>query len=219
MVVIKISGKFVSPLDKPKVEDYSRVLNELIERGLVKGIVVGGGTVARKYISLVPNNKALRDFMGIEVSRLNATLLALNVKKSCIPVPKNIEQIISCISKGLIPVLGGLQPGQSTNAVALILAELTDSKLVVNATTVDAVYDKPPHEPGAKKLREVTVDQLREILSSEWHNEPGRYELMDDLALSIAKRSNIKIAIVDGEEPKNVLKAITEGIYGTLILP
>ncbi len=219
MVVVKISGKFVSPLDEPKIEGYSKVLNELIEKGLIKGIVVGGGTVARKYISLAPENKALRDFLGIEASRLNATLLALNIKKSCIPIPNSIEQVLSCINRGSIPVLGGLQPGQSTNAVALILAEITESKLVVNATTVDAVYDKPPHEPGAKRLKEVSVDKLKEILSSEWHNEPGRYELMDDLALSIAKRSKIKIAIVNGKEPENVMRAITEGIYGTLVLP
>ncbi len=219
MVVIKISGKFVSPLDTPKIKEYSEVLNELIEKGLVKGIVVGGGTVARKYISLLSNNKALQDFLGIEVARLNASLLALNIKKSCLPVPNSIDQVLGCLSKELIPVLGGLQPGQSTNAVSLILAEITGSKLVINATTVDAVYDRPPHKPGAKRLKEVTAEELKKILSLKWHNEPGRYELMDDLALSIASRSKIKIAIINGSKPENVKRAVIEGVYGTLILP
>ncbi len=219
MTIIKISGKFVSPIDNPLVEEYSRVVNNLIEEGLVRGVVVGGGSIARKYIALAPPNKSLQDYLGIEVARLNATLLALRIDRACLPVPKSVEEALVCIRSGRVPILGGLQPGQSTNAVSLILAELSGSKLVVNATTVDAVYDKPPEEPGAKKLEKVTVDELKDILSSAWRNEPGRYELMDDVALSIAKRSKIKIGIVDGSDPYNVLRAVKYGEFGTIILP
>jgi uridylate kinase len=125
---------------------------------------------------------------------------------------------VELISYGKPFVVGGLQPGQSTNAVSLIVAELMDADVVVNATTVDGVYTKPPTHPGARKLKVVSYDRLKQILeNSEWKQEPGRYELFDSLSLEIAKRSSIPIVIVHGKDPSNVLRAILEGKYGTFI--
>ena len=62
--------------------------------------------------------------------------------------------------------MGGLQPGHSTNAVAAIAAETIKANLFLNATDVDGVYTADPSkDPTAKRLEEVNVNHLAEILS------------------------------------------------------
>jgi uridylate kinase len=58
--------------------------------------------------------------------------------------------------------------------------------------------------------------QLLEIVSTN-DNKAGTYEFIDKTAIGIIKRSNIKTVIVNGNNPENVKKAITEPI-GTLIV-
>ncbi len=217
-VVIKLSGKFVSPLDSPLVKEYAQVLDRLHEDNYKVVVVVGGGSVARKYIQEAPPSKALQDFVGIEASRLNALLLSLHMKHAIKKVPRSVNEIVELLSYDKVVVMGGLQPGQSTNAVSLIVAELIDADIVINATTVDAVYDKPPWMEGAKRLERVSYDELIELLEKgSWSQEPGRYELFDYLSLQIAKRSSIPIAVVYGGNAENVLKAVKESVYGTLV--
>ncbi|UXD21928.1 uridylate kinase [Ignicoccus pacificus DSM 13166] len=217
-VVIKISGKFISPLDEPLVKEYAKIIDELYERGYNMAVVVGGGSTARKYIEHAPESKSLKDFIGIEAARLNALLLSLHVKNAIKKVPKSVNEVLELMSSGKVVIAGGMQPGQSTNAVSLVLAELMNADMVVNATTVDAIYTEPPNSPGAKKLSKVSYDEVKRILeSSGWKQEPGRYELFDALSLEIAKRSNIPIAVVYGGDPSNVRRAIVEGICGTLV--
>ncbi len=218
-VVLKISGKYVNPFDTPLVTEYASIIGKLAEKHEI-AVVVGGGTPARKYIDLAPRSKSIKDIIGIRVARLNAFLLASHIPSAVKVVPKSAEEFLELWDPRKVIVVGGFQPGQSTNAVSLIVAELIEADMVINATTVDGVYDKPPNLPGAKRFEKIKADELMKILEGEgWSNEPGRYELMDSLALQIAKRSNIPIAVVYGGKPSNVMKAIEERKWGTLILP
>ena len=216
---MKISGKYVCPYDHPLIEEYARVIESLSKEHEVV-VVTGGGSAARKYIEKAPNSKAIKDIVGIRVARLNAFLLASHIPSAKKVVPRNADEFVEAWDGKSVVVLGGFQPGQSTNAVSLIVAEIIGAELVVNATTVDAVYDKPPSEPGAKRIEKIRADELMKLLQSEgWSNEPGRYELMDSLALQIVKRSGIPVAVVPGWNPEAVVDAIERKKWGTLILP
>ena len=60
-------------------------------------------------------------------------------------------------------VMGGLQPGQSTNAVGALVAEAIGADLFINATDVDGVYTSDPKkDPEARKLDIVDTDKLVE---------------------------------------------------------
>jgi len=218
-VVVKISGKYVSPYDKPLIKEYSRVIESLSRKHQI-AVVVGGGSVARAYIDLAPPSKALRDIVGIEASRLNAFLLASHIPSAKKKVPRSSEEFLELWDGKSVVVLGGLQPGQSTNAVSLVVAELIGADMVVNATTVDAVYDRPPNKPEARRIKEIRAEELAKLLEREgWSNEPGRYELIDLVALQLIKRSKIPVAVVYGAEPERVYEAVELKKWGTLILP
>jgi uridylate kinase len=225
-VVIKISGNYVQPDNPALIKSYADMLRDLwVNRRIRPFVVVGGGKVARQYIDaarLNGANESFLDVLGIMVTRLNATLLATSIGSNAVlPVPSSIEDIIKLSNdpSERIVVMGGLQPGQSTNAVSAIVAEITGSNIIINASKIDGVYDKDPEKyPDAKLLREVRLSEVKELLKQQL-SYAGRYELLDQISLTIAERSKIKIIIVRGDDPSNVEKALNKGFYGSIIYP
>jgi len=221
-VVVKISGKHVNP-DKPgMVKSYAEVLRRLHEEGYRLAVVVGGGPVARAYIAAAREagaNRALQDMLGIEAARLNARLLAAALHPDAYPEPpRSIWEALEAAATGRIVVAGGFQPGQSTAGVAALLAEALGADLLVLATTVDGVYTADPRRsPGAKLIPRLGYRDLHGVL--EQSVEPGRYELLDPLALSIVERSGIRVRVVNGSDPENVARAARGEEVGSLVAP
>ncbi|MEM4502126.1 MAG: UMP kinase, partial [Ignisphaera sp.] len=116
-----------------------------------------------------------------------------------------------------VVVLGGLQPGQSTAAVAAIVAEILGIRRILYATDVDGIYDRDPKVyRDARKLDIVSLDELPKVLSQRF--EAGGYELLDPLAISIIRRSCIEVTVFNGLHPYNVYRAL-EGSVGTKVKP
>ena len=122
------------------------------------------------------------------------------------------------IETNKIIVLGGTQPGQSTNAVAALCAEAINADLFINATNVDGVYTSDPHKKNnVKKLDIVKTSELiRLIYNKELF--AGSYELFDPLAIKIVERSKIPTRILNGSNPKNIEDVINGKSLGTLVI-
>jgi len=115
-------------------------------------------------------------------------------------------------------VLGGLQPGQSTNAVAAATAEAINADLLINATNVDGVYtDDPQKNPNAKKINQIKVDELLKMMIG-FELSAGGYELFDPVAVKIVKRSKIPTWIIDGRDVNNIEKVLRGEKVGTKII-
>lgn len=220
--VIKLGGFAFSLQEKPPlVEAYVKLFKELVgEYHFV--VVTGGGPMARYYINAaremgVP--ESLCDHLGILASRLNARLLVDGLGEYAFPeVPTTIDELKHYFASGKIVAMGGLTPGHSTNAVAAIAAETIRADLFVNATDVDGVHTTDPSkDPKAKKLDEIGIDRLSEMLSKT-DIRAGAYDLMDPLALRIIQRSKIPTTLLNGRTPENVLKALRNEPTGTRIL-
>jgi uridylate kinase len=221
--VLKLgSVVFDSELSGNKISSYANVIREFSKRNRLV-VVTGGGSNARKYIAAARElgaSEFVCDQIGIQVSRLNARLLAAALGESAFPkMPECSDDLMESMSSELIVVMGGLQPGQSTNAVTALAAEAISADLIVNATKVDGAYTADPRkDPKARKLDEVAPDELMQILSMEGF-KAGEYDLMDPLALRIIKRSKIPAIIVDGRDPSNIEKALSGKRVGTKIVP
>lgn len=221
--VLKLGGfAFESELSGSKLRGYVKALREFSRRNRLV-IVTGGGSIARRYIAAARElgaSEFVCDQIGIHVSRLNARLLATGLGESAFPeIPKSPDGMVESMGSDLIVVMGGLQPGQSTNAVAALAAEAMRADLLVNATDVDGVYTADPRkDPNAKKLEEVTPEKLMAILSTGGIRA-GEYDLMDPLAIRIIQRSRLPAVIVDGRNPSNVEKAMHGKRIGTRIVP
>ncbi len=221
-VVIKLSGKLVDPDKKDLLERYSRILRDLYENGLKILVVVGGGEKARSYINAcreATRNEGLCDLIGIEVTRVNAMLLSIFLGDVAFRrIPRNFDEILEAWSSGKIVVVGGLQPGQSTIAVAASIAEVLQTDLLIYATVVEGIYDKDPSKPEAKLLREVSIETLRKILRESQSFLAGGYELIDPVALNIIERSKINTVVINGRDPYNIIRVINGEHVGTRII-
>ena len=219
-IVITIGGSILlKEYDNKKFEDYAKIIRQINEDHEIF-IVFGGGRPARDYISVVRDmgeTESICDEIGIQVTRINARLLQLALKDVSYPaIPVNFQQALEFSATGKIVVMGGTEPAHSTDAVGSILAEYVGADLVINATSVDGLYDKDPNKYNdAQMFSEVSADKLMEIVSDN-DTKAGTYEFIDKTAIQIIKRSKIKTVIVNGNTPENVKTAITQPI-GTLI--
>jgi uridylate kinase len=216
-VVLKLSGSlFFSEQFESVVSSISKVLEVKKEMRLV--LVAGGGKTAREYISIakkVGADEATLDEIGIAVSRVNAQVLAAACGEIAIQrVPETLGELVEAVDLGReeqrVVVIGGLHPGQSTNAVGVLAAEKLKASLFVNATDVDGVYTRDPRKfPDARPLSSVTPNELENLLLSA-SMEAGGYDLMDPVALRLLERSKIPSWIVRCE-PKVIEDLLLTG--------
>lgn len=159
-------------------------------------LVVTGAGALKEYIYAAGKfgNQGEQDLVGIAATRLNASTLstAMNAYPK---IPETAYEIREATSTGQNVVMGGLTPGHSTDAVAAIAAEITDSDLYI-ATSIDGVYDMDPEEEGAEKFDKISSSKLRTVING--NNEAGGHELIDGTAVDIIERSKIKTRLFEG---------------------
>lgn len=221
-VVIKLTGSLFKRYNKSTVIPFINLFNKMHESNTQLFVVTGGGEAARQYITLARNlgaEETSLDEIGIMASRINAKILIAGLGESAHPViPANLEDFAHVQGLGRIIVTGGMMPGQSTNAVASLIAEKVRARIFVNASDVDGVYTSDPKSnKTARKLAEVNVAQFSKIISS-MNKSAGTYELMDQIALNIIARSRIPTRIVQCL-PELIRKAVEEQAVGTLVTP
>jgi uridylate kinase len=221
-IVVTVGGSIIiKDGDHKKFKDYADVLLEMKNENEIF-VVVGGGKPAREYIGIARGlgiSEAACDDIGIEVTRLNAKLLIMALGDAAYPrVANNFHEAMEFSVSGKIVVMGGTEPAHSTDAVGSILAEFVCADLLINATSVDGLYDKDPNKyDDARMYEKITPTEMMSILSRK-EIKAGTYEFFDMTAIQIIKRSSIKTRIVNGENPKNILKAVNTEI-GTTIIP
>jgi uridylate kinase len=221
-IVITIGGSIIiKDHNYRKFKDYAEVLKDMKEEHQLY-VVVGGGKTSRDYIDIARElgaSEALCDDIGIDVTRLNARLLITALGEDAYPhVPENFKKALEYSTANKIVVMGGTEPAHSTDAVGSILAEFVGADLVINATSVDGLYNKDPNEhQNSQMIKEITSSKMMEMLSDK-DIKAGTYEFLDKTAIGIIGRSGIKTIIINGKDPTNLKKAINKDI-GTLITP
>ncbi len=199
-VAIKLSGSiFSEERNQDSIKKYAEMLTD-ISIDVQPIVIAGGGKIARHYINLarcLGSDEASLDIMGIEVSRLNAKLLIVALgEQAYSQVPKNLEEVTIAAESGKIVIVGGLHPGQSTNATSALIAEKVRATRFLNATDVDGIYDLDPNtNRNAKLLNEITVSECMEILK-DGSSMAGTYDLMDIVALKVIERSKIPTRVL-----------------------
>ena len=219
--MLKLSGKIVNPDRAELIKSYAEKVKELADEGYRFVIVVGGGPYARTYINCAKRlglNNAQADMIGIEIARVNALLFAYALGDyAYVPIPRSVEDIQRAWSSGKIVVVGGLQPGQSTAAVAAVVAETLGIRRILYASDVNGVYDRDPKRfPDAKMFSRITIDELTKVLSQRF--EAGGYELLDPVAIQIVRRSCIDVTVFNGLYVENFVKIIRGEDIGTTII-
>ena len=182
-------------------------------------LVVGGGKTARTYIKLgreLNLSEEKLDQMGIEITRLNAKLIANIIDISNKFIPQTTDEAKNI--KKQIVVMGGTSPGHSTDMVGAELAEKISASKYIIATNVDGIYDKDPNKfKDAVQLKEISIKQLIQKYGTNW-DAAGQNIVIDGPALEIIERANIPTFVLNGKKLDELKKAITsQSFNGTII--
>jgi uridylate kinase len=221
-IVIRIGGSVVaSPINADLINKYVELLKAVKLEGNQIVIVVGGGILAREFISVARNlglEMQAQDEIAISVSRLFAQLL---LKKfgdiACSKVAVTLDEAAECLKQGKVVVMGGLKPGITTDTVAALVAERVSADLLVKGTDQDGIYDKDPRKfTGAVKLDHLSFDNLQSVLSEAVH-KAGIHQIIDPEAVKVLQRKRVKLIVVNGYEPENVVAAVEGKKVGTTV--
>jgi uridylate kinase len=221
-IVLRIGGSVVaSPVNTELMSKYVDLLRTLKAQGHEVAVVVGGGSLAREFIAIAKKlglDEQSQDEIAISVSRLFAQLFLKKLgEMSGTKVALTLDDAAECLSEGKIVLMGGLKPGITTDAVAALVAERVKADLLVKGTDQDGVYTKDPRKHAdAVKLDRLSFDDLSNIFSENKH-KAGMHQIVDPEAVKVLKRGRMKLVVVNGFKPENVLAAVKGESVGTVI--
>jgi len=221
-VVLRIGGSVVaSPVNTDLMSKYAEMVQTLKAQGHEVAVVVGGGALAREFIGIAKKlglEEPSQDEVAISVSRLFAQLFLKTLGGvGCEKVALTLDDAADIMGTGKVLVMGGLRPGITTDAVAALVAERVKADLLVKGTDQDGVYNKDPRKHAdAVKLGHLSFDELGAVFSESKH-KAGIHQIIDPEAVKIMKRDRVKLVVVNGFKPGNVLEAVNGESVGTVI--
>jgi len=213
-VVVSIGGSVL--LTGTGDLEYLRGLSDLLRsvgRSFDLGVTVGGGRTAREYIGLGRSmglTEVELDEIGIDVTRMQARLLAGAIGSPTPDrVPTSIREAVQELRRASPVVMGGTEPGHTTDGVAALLAVRLGATRVVNATDVDGVYEQdPPTHPRSKRLESVSWPEFRAMVHRSTTGAAGQNFLFDRLGADLLARAAIPLHIVGGRDLSNLGAAL-----------
>lgn len=221
-LVIRIGGSVVaSPVNTDLMSKYAEIIKDIKQQGHEVAVVLGGGALAREFISLARNlelDMVDQDEIAISCSRLFAQLFLKKLgETSCSKVAVTLDEAAMCLREGKILVMGGLKPGITTDAVAALVAERVKAELLIKGTDQNGVYNMDPRKhPNAVKLDKLSFEELSEVFEHSKH-VAGIHQIIDPEAIKVLKRKKLKLVVVNGFQPENIMAAIRGEPVGTII--
>jgi len=221
-IVIGLGGSVV--FSKKFSPEYLKKLKKLfsdLSRDYKLYVIVGGGQPCRDYFSKAKSvsrvgNKEL-DQLGIQVTRANAKFMTaiFGPKLACQKIIINPCEI-PLFSRNII-FGGGWNPGNSTDYVAVKVAEQLKVNQIVVMTNISYIYDKDPGKfKQAEPLKKMTWSELKKLVGSEW--KACGHTPFDPRACQAAKKNNLTMKFLNGKNLGNVKKAILDQKFkGTIV--
>jgi len=200
-IIISLGGSLVVPneIDMGFLKNFKHSLQKYLgnKRFL---IFVGGGKVARVYQKALlefGSKNVQRDWMGINVSRMNAEVVKQLFSNLAYPTVVTDPTKKINTNKSVV-IGGGYKPGWSTDYVSVLAAKAYGINTIINLTNVDYVYDKNPSQfPDAKPLKEIDWNSFKGIVGDKW--TPGLSMPFDPRASKIASSLKLKVIMINGK--------------------
>ena len=223
-VVVSIGGSvLLTGEDDVTYLDRLATLLRRLGRQFPLAVTTGGGRTAREYIRLgrqLDLTEVELDEIGIDVTRLHARILAARIgTPTPAHPPTTLREAVQELGRASPVVLGGTEPGHTTDAVAALLAVRLRASRMVNATNVDGMYDRDPRtHPEARRIGRISWADFRQHVHGAATGEAGENFLFDRLGADSLARAKIPLAIVQGRD-LNALAFAMQGrpFHGTQV--
>lgn len=224
MMVISLGGSVIVPEGKPNyrlLEDFKRTLRANY-RNYKFVVVCGGGSVARKYISVLEKEgKSAKELSiaGIRATRMNAQfVMQLFGKEANDRLPLNMEDVKDSLAKNEVVICGALRysPKSTSDGTAAKLAKFLGGEFI-NITKTNGLYSANPEtHKDAVFIPKISWKNFeKRALSLKF--KAGQHFVLDQQASIIIRKNKIKTYII-GKDMKNLGKILKgKNFNGTVI--
>ena len=218
-VVVALGGSLLRPEVQGRhnwLQSMVGVIVASVESGSKVALVVGGGAPAREGIELARPfiaDVSHLDRIGIAATRLNATIVREALSEGGLAVSKKIPEstaeAVLELEKCDVVVMGGTEPGHTTDAVAIRVAVQSGAEKCVIATNVSRVYAQDPSQnPDAESFDELTLGELQEIVGPPEHSEAGISQVVDPIGVGEAVEHGLPLDVLDGRDTHEIKKSL-----------
>ncbi len=221
-IVIALGGSIVHPdgIDAVYLKKFKAFLEPFLRKGTRFIIVVGGGTLSRRFQDAAAKVTRVtdedKDWLGIHATRLNAHLLRTAFRDAADPVVIDAREKVSRPAYP-VAIASGWRPGWSTDYVAMRIAADIGANEAVIAGKPSHVYEKDPAKfPKAERFDALEWAAYRKLIPGKW--KPGLHAPVDPVAAALGAKEKVKAIIVDGRDLGN-FRALLNGkeFEGTII--
>lgn len=229
-VIMKISGEALKGNSNISSNSLRKVLNEVKEIALKHEVMIvcGGGNFWRGRNDLDINN-VISDQVGMLATVMNTISICSyfnknGVETSCygsFEIPgiirkDNLYDVNEDLSNRKVVIFGGGLgiPNLSTDMTTVSKACEYNADIILMAKNVDAIYDRNPKEEGAKKISEISHDDL---LMTSLKQGSSSLMILDIEALAKLAKYKIPMYVYNPNEIDN-MNDIILGEKGTKVI-
>ncbi len=223
LFVISLGGSVMVPeeIDEQFLKKFKTFILKKVAAGYKFIIVTGGGKTCRKYNKAAFNvGKASQlqlDWIGIEVTKLNAILLKTIFAGKANPIILDKRGKVKSFGKEPLIIGCGWDPGCSTDFDTAQIAIDFNAKTVINLSNQDYIYTADPKkDKTAKPLKNITWQEFFKV--SPKKRTPGMNTPFDPAASRLAQKNGLQVIVANGKNLANLEKILTgKPFKGTII--
>ena len=228
-ILLKLSGESLAGngnqgISDSVLEEYSKQVIEVINKGCEVAIVIGGGNIFRGLSGTESGFDRLKgDQMGMLATVINSlaledAIIRLGYKAKVFtsirmePVGElyNRDKVLEAMKNKTVCILSGGtgNPFFTTDTAAALRAVEIGADVLLKGTRVDGVYTADPEkDPTARKFDKISFEEVI-----------GRkLKVMDSTAFTMCRDNNMPLVVFDMNKPGNLNKLIDGDTIGTLV--
>ena len=229
-ILLKLSGEVFEGekgygIDFSKVLDFASEIKDIYDKGVLIGIVVGGGNIwrFRDFSNVDFLERTDSDMLGMTATVMNSVVLFSALKKlglkarvlSAFPCESlvetyNISKAKKYFKDGEILIFAGGtgSPFFTTDSASALRALEMECEVLLKATKVDFVYDKDPLKyKDAKKFESLS---FKDVINK-------KLGVMDLTCASLLDESGVSMLVFNLNKKGNIKKAVLGEKIGTII--
>jgi len=223
VIVISLGGSLIIPndIDLKFLREFKKtILKNTKKHKFI--IVCGGGSIARKYISSLREEKRdiiKQSYAGISATRMNARFMSylfnIDPKKG---IPHTTKTLREYAKKQDVVFVGALEykPKQTSDSTSAEIAKSFKTNFI-NLTNVKGLHNKNPKKyKNAKFISKISWKDFDKMANKQVF-KPGQHFVLDQTASKIILKNKIPTYIL-GQNTKNLDNLLNNrNFIGTLI--
>jgi uridylate kinase len=228
-ILLKLSGESLAGngnygISDSVLDEYSKQVIEVINKGCEVAIVVGGGNIFRGLSGTESGIDRLKgDQMGMLATVINSlalegAIIRLGFKAKVFtsirmePVGElyNRDRVLEAMKNNTVCLLSGGtgNPFFTTDTAAALRAVEIGADILLKGTRVNGIFTADPEkDPTSRKFDRISFEEVIE----------RRLKVMDSTAFTMCRDNNMPLVVFDMNKPGNLNKLVDGDTIGTLV--